>query len=62
LWTVAGGRATYVGEFRPDENGMVVIRIERDPTSFDQVLVTAEPIASTPSIPGDPAWQATTAA
>jgi Anti-sigma-K factor rskA len=62
LWTVSGGRAAYVGDFRPDENGMVVIRIERDPSSFDEVLVTAEPIASTPSIPGDPAWQATTAA
>ena len=57
LWTVSGDRATYVGYFLPDANGLVVIRIELDPSSFDRVLVTEEPIDSTPSIPGDPAWQ-----
>ena len=57
LWTVSGDRATFVGDFLPDANGLVVIRIELDPSSFDRVLVTEEPIDSTPSIPGDPAWQ-----
>jgi hypothetical protein len=62
LWTVSGDRATFVGDFLPDANGLVVIRIELDPNSFDRVLVTEEPIGSTPSTPGDPAWQQTAAA
>lgn len=57
LWTVSGDRATFVGDFLPDANGLVVIRVELDPSSFDRVLVTEEPIGSTPSTPGDPAWQ-----
>jgi hypothetical protein len=57
LWTVSGDRATFVGDFLPDANGLVVIRVELDPNSFDRVLVTEEPIGSTPSTPGDPAWQ-----
>jgi hypothetical protein len=61
LWTVSGDRATYLGDFRPASNGLVVIRIELDPNSFDHVLVTEEPVESTPSTPGDPAWQSTAA-
>jgi hypothetical protein len=57
LWTLAGDRATYVGDFRPSEDGLVVIRIEVDPSTFDRVLITEEPAGSVPSTPGDPAWQ-----
>ena len=57
LWMLSGDRATYVGEFRPDPDGSVALRIDVDPAAFEHLAVTVEPQDSTPSEPGEPAWK-----
>jgi anti-sigma-K factor RskA len=56
LWLWADGEAHYVGEFLPDATGTVAIQVKVD-GSFDDAVVTVEPIGTEPSTPGSPAWQ-----
>jgi anti-sigma-K factor RskA len=58
VWLVQGGTATDLGSFAPLDDGSVALRIEVDPSSFERILVTVEPVGSIPSAPGEPAWQA----
>jgi anti-sigma-K factor RskA len=57
VWTVNADGETWVGDFVPD-NGVVALHIAVDPATVDDLLVTVEPIASEPSQPGEPAWNA----
>jgi hypothetical protein len=57
LWAVSPTRSTWLGDFLPEPSGLVVLRVRIDPAGFDQLLVTAEPAASTPSQPGEPVWR-----
>jgi hypothetical protein len=58
LWAVQGDSATFIGDFAP-VNGLVALKVSVDPNSVDKLLVTEEPVGSTPSQPGQPAWDAT---
>jgi Anti-sigma-K factor rskA len=57
LWAVSPTRATWLGDFLPQPDGLVVLRVRFDPAGFDRLMVTSEPAASTPSEPGEPVWQ-----
>jgi hypothetical protein len=57
LWAVSPTRSTWLGDFLPQPDGLVVLRVRIDPAGFEQLLVTSEPAASTPSQPGQPVWQ-----
>jgi hypothetical protein len=59
LWALSGSSARYLGSFSPDQSGRVLLKLTIDPSTFDQLLVTAEPTGSQPSRPGDPAWSET---
>ncbi len=56
LWAVSGAGADHLGDFLPSPEGLVVIQIDVDATTYDHVAVTVEPTGSEPSIPGEPAW------
>jgi anti-sigma-K factor RskA len=57
LWAISPTRAECLGDFLPQTDGLVVLRVRIDPTGFDLLLVTAEPAGSTPGEPGQPVWQ-----
>jgi anti-sigma-K factor RskA len=57
LWAISPTHATWLGDFLPQADGLVVLRVRIDPAGFDRLLVTAEPAGSTPSQPGQPVWQ-----
>ena len=56
LWLLSGDESHYVGEFLPNEAGIVALRVVVD-GEFDDVVVSVEPAASEPTSPGSPAWQ-----
>ncbi len=58
LWAVQGDSATFIGDFMPLD-GRVALKVSVDPNAVDSLLVTEEPAASTPTQPGEPAWDAT---
>jgi hypothetical protein len=57
LWAISPTRAEWLGDFVPQTDGLVVLRVRIDPAGFDQLLVTAEPAGSTPAQPGEPVWR-----
>jgi Anti-sigma-K factor rskA, C-terminal len=57
LWAISPTSAEYLGDFLPQPDGLVVLRVRIDPTGFEQLLVTAEPAGSTPAQPGESVWQ-----
>ena len=58
LWAIKGVVATFIGDFVPLD-GMVALKVSVDPNTVDRLEVTEEPIGSTPSQPGQPAWTST---
>lgn len=58
LWATSPTEVAYLGDFPPLPSGPVVIRVTVDTSRYDGLLVTVEPAGSTPSEPGDPAWDA----
>ena len=56
LWLSEGSDALYLGDFLPSASGTVVLHVQVDPTGADGLLVTVEPIGSTPTAPGQPVW------
>ena len=56
LWLVSGDESHYVGEFVPNDAGVVALRVVVD-GEFDDVVVSVEPAASEPTSPGSLAWQ-----
>ena len=48
---------TYLGDFLPPP-GEMMLEVTVDRTRYDRLLVTVEPLGSTPSEPGEPAWGA----
>lgn len=57
IWLVSGSRVEFVTDFVPGPDGIVVIRIPVDPTSFDRMLLTIEPKGSQTSAPSASAWR-----
>jgi hypothetical protein len=58
VWLVSATETRYLGAFLPDANGDFVLHVGVDPTPWDQVLVTREPVEAEPSSPGPEAWPA----
>jgi anti-sigma-K factor RskA len=58
LWAVSRVGAEYLGEFVPGPDGLVVLRVDIDPATFEKLLVTVEPRGSQATTPGNAAWQA----
>ena len=56
LWVVQGTKATFVGDFVPDD-GVVVVHLLLDPTTYDRLLVTEERVGSVPTTPGPTKWE-----
>lgn len=57
LWAVSDTRtATYIGDFLPNDDGMLLLEITLPGSSVGQLLVTIEPEGSEPTTPGQPAW------
>jgi Anti-sigma-K factor rskA len=58
LWTVSPDTqdATYIGDFLPADDGMLLLEITIPASSVGQLLVTIEPAGSEPTTPGQPAW------
>jgi hypothetical protein len=50
LYAVSGGSWTYLGPLEP-ATGMVAFRVEVDPSTVDNLVVQAEPVASPPGQP-----------
>ena len=55
LWVVQGSHATFEGDFVP-EDGVVILRLALDPTTYDALLVTEERAGSVPTTPGPTKW------
>jgi hypothetical protein len=55
LWAV-GAETRWIGDFVPEADGMVALKILLDPSTIDSLQVTLEPADSEPNTPGDPAW------
>jgi hypothetical protein len=51
VWLAQGGRFVRAGSFVP-ERGLVLLRIERDPSGYDGMLITEEP-TNTALLPSD---------
>lgn len=56
LWLGSGSSYTFVTDFLPREDGLVILREAFDPASFDRVVVTVEPEGSAPTQPVDEVW------
>lgn len=56
LWLVQGSQSTFVGDFVPDD-GVVVVRLALDPSTYDKLLVTEEREGSVPTTPGATKWE-----
>jgi anti-sigma-K factor RskA len=58
LWAVSQDTqdATYIGDFLPTDDGMLLLEITIPASSVGQLLVTIEPAGSEPTTPGQPAW------
>lgn len=57
LWATSETDAAYLGDFLPPP-GEMMLEITVDRSRYDGLLVTVEPLGSTPSEPGEPAWGA----
>jgi anti-sigma-K factor RskA len=57
LWAISFDDAVYLGDFLPPP-GEMMLEVTVDRTRYDRLLVTVEPLGSTPSAPGEPAWDA----
>lgn len=64
LWLGSGGTFVPVGEPFLPRDGIVLLRITVDPTRFDELLITEEPLGEEPERPrlGGRAWRAELAA
>jgi hypothetical protein len=52
LWLGSGGTFTPVdGTFAPSSGGVVLIRLTVDVSRYDEILITEEPLGSTPTTP-----------
>jgi hypothetical protein len=52
LWLGSGGTFTPVDEmFTPNSSGVVLIRLIVDVSRYDEILITEEPLGSTPTTP-----------
>jgi hypothetical protein len=61
LWLGSAGTFTPVGEPFEPANGVVLLRLTVDPSRYDEVLITEEPLGSLPSVPtpeGGHTWHA----
>jgi anti-sigma-K factor RskA len=56
LWAGTPDHAVYVGDFLPNDDGMLLLEITLPVTSVGSLFVTIEPGGSQPTQPGDPAW------
>jgi hypothetical protein len=57
LWAVSDAEVAYLGDFLPPP-GQMMLEVTVDRSRYDRLLVTVEPVGSTPSEPGEPAWAA----
>jgi hypothetical protein len=58
VWLVSSTEARAVGDFVPDD-GFVLLRFASvDPSRFDSVVISIEPVGSTNDAPTEPIWQA----
>ncbi len=61
LWLGSGGTFTPAGEPFVPVNGVVLLRLTVDPSRYDEVLITEEPLGTVPSTPtpeGGHTWHA----
>jgi len=61
LWLGSGGTFTAIDEPFVPANGVVLLRLTVDPSQYDEVLITEEPLGSIPSVPtpeGGHTWHA----
>ncbi|MEA2550415.1 MAG: hypothetical protein QOE25_184 [Actinomycetota bacterium] len=56
LWVIQGSTPRLVGDFVPDE-GVVVLHLKLDPTTYDGLLVTEEHVGVVPTTPGPTKWE-----
>jgi hypothetical protein len=61
VWLVAGGDPTFVGEFMPTE-GRVFLEIPYDPTRYDDLWISVEPVDAATDAPTSADWWSATAA
>lgn len=55
VWATAG-TPTYIGDFLPNDDGIVLLEITLDASSVGPLLVSVEPAGSTPTEPGEAVW------
>jgi Anti-sigma-K factor rskA len=55
VWVMQGSEAVFEGDFVPDE-GLVVLRLHLDPSTYDGVLITEEPEGTAATTPGNVKW------
>ena len=61
MWLGSGGTFTPVGEPFVPVGGVVLLRLTVDPSRYDEILITEEPLGTTPSAPtpeGGHTWHA----
>ncbi len=61
LWLGSAGTFTAVGEPFVPANGIVLLRLTVDPSRYDEVLITEEPLDAVPTVPtpeGGHTWHA----
>jgi hypothetical protein len=61
VWLVSGGDPTFVGEFMPTE-GRVFLDIPYDPTRYDDLWISVEPVDAATDAPTSADWWSATAA
>jgi hypothetical protein len=61
VWLVSGGDPTFVGEFMPTE-GRVFLEIPYDPTRYDDLWISVEPVDAPTEAPTSADWWSATAA
>jgi hypothetical protein len=58
LWAGSPENADYIGDFRPSDDGLVILEVSLPVSSVGALFVTIEPAGSEPTVPGDLAWPA----
>ena len=56
VWLLAGTQATFAGEFLPVP-GYTVVSLEFDPSLYDRILISVEPVESAADTPEHAVWQ-----
>jgi hypothetical protein len=56
LWAGSPAQPIYIGDFLPNDDGMVILEITLPVSSVGSLFVTREPAGSEPTRPGDVAW------